>query len=153
MYWILMLVLIAADQISKYFVASYLPYGEAVPVIPGILQLFYIHNEGAAFSILQGKQWFFILVSLVVLAVVIALLIRMPKAKKWWRLSLTFFLAGTIGNFIDRLRFGYVVDFLDIFIIPIFNVADCLLVVSVLAICILLLFDEKTGREVKHDRH
>ncbi len=75
------------------------------------------------------------------------------KEKKWWRLSLTFFLAGTIGNFIDRLRFGYVVDFVDIFIIPIFNVADCLLVISVIAICLLLLFDEKKSREVKHDRH
>ena len=101
-----------------------------------------VHNDGAAFSILQGKQLFFTIISVIAIGILIFFLLKTPKEKKWWRLAFACFMAGTIGNFIDRLRLGYVEDFLDIHILPVFNLADMLLVGSVIGLCFLIFLDE-----------
>lgn len=150
MYWILFAVLLALDQGSKWFLHNHLPFQEPVPVIPGVFQLLHIHNRGAAYGILQGQQWFFILLTIVVCIFLVILMFKIPKERRLWHLALAGFLAGTLGNFIDRVRLGYVEDFFDIFIIPIFNLADCFLVISVIGICLLFICDEH--KKTKEDK-
>lgn len=105
---------------------------ETIPIIEGVFHITSHRNRGAAFGILQDARWFFIVITVVVVA---AILRYMPKVKGQWRLQLAFslVLGGAVGNFIDRLLTGEVVDFLDFRLInyPIFNVADSAIVIGV----------------------
>lgn len=130
-YWLylLALVLIGLDQWSKLQVVKHLQFGQSVPAFEPWLYWTYVRNTGAAFSMLSGQKW---LLSLIALAVSgwIVVYARGLQEKSWLQLSaLACILAGALGNVIDRLRLGYVVDFMDLHyagrnIWPIFNVAD-----------------------------
>ncbi|MFD1428749.1 MULTISPECIES: signal peptidase II [Lacticaseibacillus] len=143
-YLILAVVLIAADQLIKAWVVAHIALGATQPFIPGILSLTHIHNNGAAFSILEGKQWFFYIITVVAL-VVVAALWRDSKGAPWYRLGLTLIFAGAIGNFIDRVRLKYVVDMFqfDFMNFAISNFADWCLTVGVVIVVIYLLFFDK----------
>jgi signal peptidase II len=143
---------LVADQISKHIIVSTLTPKVPLPVIPGIFSLTYIQNTGASFGILQGKQTFFLIVTAITLA---ALLVYMISARKkqglWLRVCLSLIVAGAAGNFIDRILFGFVRDFLDfsgLYFPFIFNVADsCLVVGSImLGIFLLFMYKEKDGK-------
>jgi len=145
---------LAADQISKYIVRLKMNPHESLPVIKGIFHITYVQNTGAAFSILRGKTYFFIMVSIVIILAVIIFLRKVPPEKKLLRIAMALVLGGAAGNnLIDRLRFGYVVDFLDFRIWPVFNIADSAIVVGVIILAYLMIFDpgfsgkyEKSGR-------
>ncbi|MBQ4504537.1 MAG: signal peptidase II [Firmicutes bacterium] len=112
---------------------------DTIPVIDGIFHITYIHNYGAAFSILEGKQGFLLIVTGIAMAAILGYMVIAQIKKKTnpmelWSLALI--LSGGIGNFIDRVRFGYVVDFFDFRVWPIFNVAD----IAVCCGCGLLVF-------------
>jgi signal peptidase II len=133
------------DQISKYLAVMHLkPMGEC-PLLPGILQLRYVENTGAAFGILKGQRWLFILLSTLLIAVLVYILIRYRnRISRLLGLSLAMIVGGGIGNQIDRLFVGYVVDFFEVLFVDfaVFNVADCFVTVgTALAILSLLLFD------------
>ena len=124
--FVLLLVLI--DQISKIamkVISNF--YSESFTIIKDFFYITYAENTGAAFSILKGQRWFFVIMALIV-CVVITFYIIKYKPKKLEKISLQLILAGAIGNVIDRLVYGYVIDFLDFYIFgydfPIFNVAD-----------------------------
>lgn len=139
MYYIAILALIALDRLTKFWIQSSMALNDTIPVIDGIFHITYIHNHGAAFSILQGKQGFLLAftgMAMIAIAVflVMALKKRMLSPVGLWALALI--LGGGLGNFIDRLWLGYVVDFLDLRIWPIFNVAD----IAVCCGCGLLMF-------------
>jgi signal peptidase II len=127
--------LIGLDQLTKWLVQKNIPYGNEVPIIPGFFSLVHVSNTGAAFSLLQGNNLFFIILATLALAVVIFMLIRNqwetePSRRLHWmtKLSLALLTAGILGNLIDRLAKGSVVDFLHFYIReyawPSFNVAD-----------------------------
>ena len=101
-------------------------------LIQNVFEFQYLENRGAAFSILEGKKWFFIPLTIAFLFVIVFLYLRIPKTKKyfWFRAIAILFCAGALGNFIDRVRQGYVVDFFYFSLInfPIFNVADIYIV-------------------------
>ena len=127
MYYIAILALIGLDWLTKYWIQTSMALNDTIPVIDGIFHITYIHNYGAAFSILQGKQSFLLIVTGIAMTAILAYMVIGQIKKKaapmeLWSLALI--LAGGIGNFIDRVRFGYVVDFFDFRIWPIFNVAD-----------------------------
>ena len=127
MYYIAILALIALDWVTKYWVQTSMALNDTIPVIDGIFHITYIHNYGAAFSMLQGKQAFLLLVTGVAMAAILVFLVAAQKKKALSPLglwALTLVLGGGLGNFIDRIRLGYVVDFLDFRVWPIFNVAD-----------------------------
>jgi signal peptidase II len=111
------------DQITKHIAQSSLSFFKGVPIIPNILNFQLVHNYGAAYGILQNQRLFLLLVSA---AVVIFCFIFAKKIITSWAAlyGLLFLLIGTIGNFIDRVLFGYVIDFIDIGIFPVFNIAD-----------------------------
>ena len=113
-YYFIILALIGIDQISKYFVKTGMDYNQSIPLIDGIFHLTYIRNFGAAFSILQGKQIFLIVITFVTLAVILIFMIQRRKKNHWMlSLALSFIEGGGFGNLIDRIRLGYVVDLIS----------------------------------------
>lgn len=135
---------IVVDQATKYWIQSRMAYGESSPVIREIFHITYILNPGAAFGILENKTWFFIAVALALLAGVAYLYPRMPANQPMVKLGAGLLVGGAIGNLIDRVRIGYVIDFFDFRIWPIFNVADICIVcgVACLAYYLLMIPDE-----------
>ena len=138
------------DQWTKALAVSYLRLQDDISLIPGVFVLHYLENTGAAFGVLKDRQIFFILFTLIVLAFLCYLLVRsliqgLRTQKKcfyclFW--SLCFLCAGAIGNLIDRIYTGYVVDFMYIKLIdfPVFNVADCYVTMSIIVIFVTILF-------------
>ena len=122
---------IIIDQATKYWIQSRMAYGESSPVIREVFHITYILNPGAAFGILENKTWFFIAVALILLVGVAYLYPRLPANQPIVKLGAGLLVGGAIGNLIDRVRIGYVVDFFDFRIWPIFNVADIAICVGV----------------------
>ena len=153
-YAILALVLVALDQLVKYLVLQNIPLGGHVPFIPYLLELTYVQNTGAAFSIFSEHTWMLALVSLV-MSVVLALALwknffRHPLGK----VTLTLLLAGAVGNLIDRLLHGYVVDMIELEFMrfAVFNVADCAVVCGAILLVIYAFFFDQT-RKKEEDAH
>lgn len=145
--WLSLLILVA-DQVSKWLAVAHLEYLTPVPVIDGFWNWTLVHNYGAAFSFLSDaggwQKWFFAGLAAVV-SVVMALWLRLTPRADWRNaLPLALVIAGAVGNLIDRLRFGYVVDFVDWYVgkhhWPAFNVADSAIVVGAV---LLVLFSFK----------
>jgi len=116
-------VLIAFDQLTKYLIIQKLRLFESLPVIPGVLHFTRVQNRGAAFGMFKGSGAIFVAVALAAVACIIAG-IKDQARQRWYPFALGLILAGTVGNLIDRLRLGYVIDFLDLRVWPVFNVAD-----------------------------
>ncbi len=141
---------IVLDQVTKYLAVTHLKGADPTVLIDGVLQLEYLENRGAAFGLFQNMQWIFMIFSLLIAALVIFVYWRIPVGKRPagkrsflpLRICAVLLLAGAIGNCIDRIRLGYVVDFIYFKLIdfPIFNVADMFVTVSVAFLIILLLF-------------
>ncbi|EGO8417814.1 signal peptidase II [Enterococcus faecalis] len=151
-YFLISALLVGLDQWSKYLTVQNISLGETKEFIPGFLSLTHLRNTGAAWSLLEGKMIFFYVITVIVSVVIIYLFIKNYKKSIWYSVGLSFVLAGAIGNFIDRVRLGYVVDMLqtDFMNFPIFNVADNTLVVGVICIFIYLILDEKAAKEGKN---
>lgn len=147
---IFVVILVWIDQILKTCVRVFIPLHDRIEIIPGFFDLTYYQNRGAGFSILQGQMTFFYIVTIVALCFLGYLYYTTNKAHKFEIFCILLMVGGTIGNFIDRLRFQYVVDFLsfDIFgyAFPVFNFADICLTVGVFLYLILYLWEMKNGR-------
>ncbi len=141
LFYILLLTLV--DQLSKAAASSRLK-NRAIPLIPGILELRYLENRGAAFGLMPNKQWLFIMFALVICCAVIYIYPRILPGDRYALLRIIACLlgAGAVGNLIDRIRLGYVIDFLYLRIIdfPIFNVADIYITLCSLLLILGLLF-------------
>ena len=124
--WSLIVILSLADQITKLLTLRFIPYQETIPVIPGTFSLTHLHNTGAAFSMLHDNNRFFIILSTIVLIALVFLRRHFSGLLMQWGWLLL--ISGIIGNVSDRIRLGYVVDFLDFqfgsYHWPAFNVAD-----------------------------
>lgn len=135
--WLSVLVLVL-DQASKLAVAGSMPLYESIPILP-MFNLVHAHNPGAAFSFLRDaggwQRWFFAVIAIVISAVLGVWLSRLQKNEKLLAVALALVLGGAIGNLIDRLAYGYVIDFLDVYYQthhwPAFNVADSAITVGV----------------------
>ena len=146
LYFVLALVFAVLDQLVKFVVVQQISLGEEVSFIPGVFSFLHIRNTGAAWSMFEGQMWFFTIITIVALAVVGYLLFRYWQTNGWlFSLGLSLILGGTIGNYLDRIRLGYVVDMfkLDFINFPIFNLADIELTVGVGLIFIYILFEER----------
>lgn len=146
LYFVLALVFAVLDQIVKFVVVQHISLGEEVSFIPGVFSFLHIRNTGAAWSMFEGQMWFFTIITIVALAVVGYLLFRYWQTNGWlFSLGLSLILGGTLGNYLDRIRLGYVVDMfkLDFINFPIFNLADIELTVGVGLIFIYILFEER----------
>lgn len=134
---------ILADQYTKYLAVTHLQ-DAPVPIIDGVFELQYLENRGASFGMLQNQQWLFLIITVVLLIIIARLYLKLPCTKRVLplRICLVCITAGAIGNMIDRIRLGYVVDFLYFKWInfPIFNVADIYVTVATFLIAFLILF-------------
>lgn len=141
---VLAVVLLALDQITKYYAVLELKNSPAYVIIDGVLELQYLENRGSAFGMLQNQKFFILFVGIVFLAVIMFFLFKLPEKRKYniVHILLTMIVAGGLGNMIDRFRFDYVVDFISFVLInyPIFNVADCYIVVATIGLFIIFLF-------------
>lgn len=137
-------ILVALDQVTKYFAVAKLKGEPSVKLIDGVFELQYLENRGAAFGMLQNGKVFFIFAAVVMLTAIIFVLIKAPASRKYrpWHVYLVMIAAGGIGNMIDRIRLDYVVDFFYFSLInfPIFNVADIYVTVGTALFVILILF-------------
>ena len=132
------------DQYSKLIITKNLKNGKIIIIIKNILEILYVENRGAAFGILQGKQYFFYVITIVILIFIICYIFKLPLTKKylpfWFAIIMLF--SGSLGNFIDRIKNKYVVDFIYFKLIdfPVFNVADILITFSCILFVVLILF-------------
>ena len=141
--------IVAADQLLKAFVSGTLALGQIRPLLPGIVHLTYVRNEGMSFSLLSGARWFFVVMTLLVFALAVFAVARRWVAGPFGLLSLAAVLGGAAGNLIDRVRFGYVVDMIEVEFMhfAVFNLADIFVVCGGIAFCIWGVFFWKDPRE------
>ncbi len=118
------LLVILLDQASKWWMQWKLMPGQSVPVVPGVLHITLSFNSGIAFGLFPQYGHVFLWVSLAVAAVVLVYYLRLPEPSAWTTAIASLLLGGALGNLLDRLRLGHVVDFIDFRVFPVFNVAD-----------------------------
>lgn len=151
MYMAIAAALVVLDQISKNWAVHTLAMKEPIVVIPEVFEFRYTENRGVAFSMLQDQRWIFVPVSLLMTAILLVMLMRSPmRRSKLFSIATTMVIAGAIGNLIDRILLGYVVDFLYFRLInfPIFNVADCFVVVGAILLFVFCLFGMKEWEDL-----
>lgn len=141
---LLFIILVLADQYSKHLAVVHLRANAGKTLIPGVLELLYVENLGAAFGLFRNMRYMFILIAVVMLAGIAAALVRLPSDRRYryLNLALTVLAAGACGNLIDRLRTVYVVDFIYFSLIdfPVFNLADIYVTVSAACLFLLVMF-------------
>lgn len=131
MIFIIVAGVILLDQITKFFALRFLQLNTPIPLVENILNLTLVHNRGAAFGIFQKQLLLFVLISFFAIGLILYNL-KNKTNSFILKLSLSLILGGCIGNLIDRLRFGFVVDFLDLRVWPVFNIADSVIVIGAL---------------------
>lgn len=134
--------IVLLDQWFKGWVVANIDPGTWKVFLPGVLRLAHVQNYGAAFSMLQNMRWLFVVITVAFVATVIWAYIKKRVTYPFGLWSLTALTAGAIGNFIDRLRFGYVVDMFETEFMnfAVFNIADCFIIVGGILFCVYLLF-------------
>ena len=144
---------VVLDQISKYLTVKYIPLHEIVPLWDGVVHLTHLRNTGMAFSMLQGGRWFFFVMTLIALAIMVV-----AVKKKWvnhptglWALAAI--AGGAVGNLIDRVRLGYVIDMIEVTFMrfAVFNVADCFVVCGAILLVIYAFFFDKPAKKETSD--
>ena len=137
---------VVLDQITKYLTVRFIPLYEHIAVLPGVVGLTYVQNTGAAFSAFQGMQWLFAVIFLLFTAAVLWEYFKKPMGfTRFERWCIAAIYGGGLGNMIDRLRLGYVVDMLETQFMdfPVFNVADCFITCGCIALVVSLAFCNK----------
>ncbi|MBO5313255.1 MAG: signal peptidase II [Clostridia bacterium] len=133
------------DQLTKLLVLSFMELGQSIEVIPGVLNITYIQNKGAAFGMLQNHRWVFMVVSTVAIIALGVYLFRFCKERMMMKVGIAVIIGGGIGNMIDRVAYGFVVDMIDFcpfdFWIWIFNVADACVCVGAGVVILSIVLD------------
>lgn len=142
--------LVAADQFSKQVIVTYLPLNDKRELISNFFYLTNVRNNGAAWSMLEGKQLLFIIITIGAVLLFSYLLFKKNNITKLEKISYLLIIGGAIGNLIDRVINNYVIDFLDFYIFgydfPVFNLADCFLTVGVFLYIIAAILESKSAK-------
>lgn len=158
MFYIIMVLVglsvLGIDQFTKYYISTNFELGQGADFIKGFIDLCYIHNKGAAWGMLSGQTWVLLVLTLAVMVICIVMVVKSSKSSKLLLFAITLVLSGGLGNLIDRVfRGGNVVDFLHFEFwptFPVFNVADCAIVVG--AGFLILYFLLETVKEYKEKK-
>ena len=137
--------ILVLDQLAKWYVRMNFVPGESVPVIPHILHFTYVLNPGAAFGMFAHARWFFILAGAALVLLSIAFYPRLKREAPMMRYGALALVAGALGNLIDRIATGLVVDFFDLRIWPVFNIADIAICAGVFCMMLAILFPNRFG--------
>ena len=155
LYLAIFLLIVAFDLVTKSMITASFSLGQSKNIIKGILDFTYIRNEGAAFGMLQGARVFFIILTVVVAILLVLYLKKVKPTSPLEKTALAFIAGGAIGNFVDRVYFGYVRDFIAVKFIdfPVFNVADCFVCTGAGLFILYTLLDtcKNKGEEAKAD--
>ena len=148
-YLILIIALIVIDQITKLLTLNYLLPVNSVEIIKNILSFTYVENRGAAFGIMQNSRIIFLIFTVILIGAIIIYTIKTKPQNKLYLVSTSLIIAGGMGNFIDRLFRGYVVDMIEVTFIeyPVFNFADICVVIGAILFCIYMFFDKSEKSE------
>ena len=137
---ILIVVFLVIDIVSKLVISNLMDVYDSIVVIKNFFNITYVRNTGAAWSLFAGRTWLLVIVSLIIISFIIFYIYKNKPKNKFEKIGYSLVLGGAIGNFIDRIVYGYVIDFLDFNIFgydyPIFNLADTFIVVGVIILCI-----------------
>lgn len=148
-FYSLVLLIVAVDQVLKYLIHRSMYVGESIPLINGVLNLTYVRNPGAAFSLFIGFSSYLIIVGLAVVLVVIYFHHKLPRYNFPLQLALAFVLGGSLGNLVDRIFRSYVIDYIDIVVWPVFNFADIMINMGVILI-LFKLFKKEEKRDASY---
>ncbi|MDO8488768.1 MAG: signal peptidase II [Candidatus Omnitrophota bacterium] len=144
MIFIIISSVIFLDQATKFLASKFLQLNNPVPLIKNFFNLTLVHNRGAAFGMFQNQLFMFLLISISAIILIIYSL-RDKRNSKLFKISLSLILGGAIGNLVDRTRFGFVIDFLDFRVWPVFNLADSVITVAALLLTWELLFKKNAA--------
>ncbi len=154
LYLAIALLLVILDQVIKYFVVIQLKPVSAVTAIPHILDLVYVENRGVAFGMFSDLRWLFVVITGVVIVAFTILLIKNAKSSKLFSLSAALIIGGGIGNLVDRIVRGYVIDYLRLsFFPPVCNFADYCITAGTVLLVIYLLFYSDLGNDIKLEKN
>ncbi len=138
------MIIIVLDQFLKYIVSYNMDFFESIRVIPNFFHITYVTNTGAAFSMFQNGRWFFVILGIIAVIAIIRYIYLENKIRKSEALAYALLIGGITGNLIDRVVFGYVIDFFDFYILgydaPIFNIADTSIVIGAVIIIYNIVF-------------
>lgn len=150
---------VAFDQLTKIWVHTGLGLGESIELIPGFFRFTYIRNQGAAFGIFRSsaplfRSIFFLSVPPIAMALIGFMIRSVPNTDRWQIFAMSLIFGGALGNYIDRLRFGYVIDFLDFHIkevwsYPAFNIADSGIVVGVIMLGFIMIKRDLAAKKLQ----
>ena len=135
--FLLSLIIVIADQATKFFLNNHFYPGQSIPLVKNIFHLTLVYNTGIAFGLFKEQTAIFILLSMTAIVLILVSILnegQSHKLDKLYWLGLSLILGGAVGNLIDRLRFGYVIDFLDFRVWPVFNLADSCITIGVILI-------------------
>lgn len=148
----IIILLIVVDQVIKYLCIGLLKPVGSVKIIDGLLNFTYVENRGAAFGVLQNQRWFFIILTSIFCFLILYLLFYYKQHNFWSKMAASLILAGGIGNLVDRIKYGYVIDFISVsFFPPVFNFADCCVVIGATALFIHVFFTNQPKKKGKID--
>ena len=139
--------LVLADQAVKLGITRTMQLGESIPVLPGIFHITYIENPGAAFGMFANQRWVFIVAGILVVLAAGVMYRRIAETGRMVRWGAALLLGGAVGNLIDRVRLGRVIDFFDFRVWPVFNIADIGICVGVACLIYALMNDGEKERE------
>ncbi len=151
---------LVADQLTKLYIDRSMQLYQSFPVIDGLFNITYLRNKGAAFSFLADASWrlpFFILVSVIAVGAIMVAFTKLRDDQRFASVSLTLILSGAVGNLIDRVRLGEVIDFLDVYWKghhwPAFNVADSAICVGVALLALDMVREERRAKATSRGEH
>ena len=155
---VLILVGVGLDQLTKYLVVSNMALHESIDIIPGVFRFTYIQNDGAAFGSLDNARWVFMVLSTVAIIGILVYMFWKKPQNKLMLSALILIVSGGIGNMIDRIALGYVIDFLDFCAFPkvwmwVFNVADSFVTVGVAIVILSPMILKKIHQEIKNEKN
>ncbi len=152
---VMIIVIIAIDQITKYFAKSYLYPNGAKNFIQGFIEFRYAENTGMAFSMFSGARWFFVVLTAAVVLAMVVFMFKKCQQNLWLYWTLGVLTAGAVGNLIDRIYLGYVIDFINPTFVnfAVFNIADCAVTLGAVSLIAYLAFDmfKKDNKESKDE--
>ena len=132
------------DQAAKFFAAGLLQSVDTVPILSGIFQLTYVENSGAGFGVFSDYTWLLTVLTLIIIVLAVSYVVFKRPNNTILLTALTFMIGGAVGNLIDRIRLGYVIDFFDFTLInfPVFNIADCFITIGAVVFAVYIIFSD-----------
>ena len=140
-FWLTAGAILLLDRLSKWWIVGHMNLGDYWPLINGFIDIRYVQNQGAAFGIMQGRGWLFMLMALIVIGVAIYFIYKYP-VPPLAQFCLGLICGGALGNLIDRVLYGWVIDFISVGWFPVFNLADCGIVCGGILLVLWLFMDE-----------